>query len=90
MAFNDKGQKRLRLFPEFINICGHNVKVVDCFRLLGIPIDRKLNFHLFATELRKSINKKLYSIKKLFYLSFQVKLQFFKITLLPYFDYYQQ
>jgi len=34
-----------------------------------------------------SINKRLFSIKKLFYLSFQVKLQFFKTFILPYFDY---
>jgi hypothetical protein len=87
MALNEKGKCRLLVFPEFINISGHNVKVVGCFRLLGIPIDRKLNFHQYASELRKSINKKLYSIKKLFYLSFQVKLQFFKTFILPYFDY---
>jgi len=34
-----------------------------------------------------SVNKKLYSIKRLFYLSTSVKMQFFKTFLLPHFDY---
>ena len=35
-----------------------------------------------------SINRKLYSIKRLFYLSSDVKLQFMKTFNLPFFDYY--
>ena len=34
-----------------------------------------------------SINSKLYAIHRIFYLSFAVKLQFFKTFLLPYFDF---
>ena len=39
------------------------------------------------SNVRKTIFRKLYSIRRLFYLSFQVKLQFFKTFILPYFDY---
>ena len=64
MAYNDAGKFRLREFPKFINIMGFSVKVVKFFKLLGVIIDNKLNFNLFISVLRKSINKKLYSIKK--------------------------
>ena len=37
--------------------------------------------------MRKIINRKLFSIKRLFYLSTSVKVQFFKTFILPYFDY---
>ncbi|RMZ98682.1 hypothetical protein BpHYR1_019697, partial [Brachionus plicatilis] len=38
------------------------VEVVDSFELLGITIDIKLNFEKYANNLRKSINKRRYSI----------------------------
>ena len=37
--------------------------------------------------LAKSINMRLFSIKRLFYLPFNIKLQFFKTFILPLFDY---
>ena len=57
------------------------------FKLLGVTIDNKLNFRLHAANIRLIVNKKMFSIKKLFYLAFSVKLQFFKSFILPYFDY---
>ncbi len=80
-------KKRLKTFPKFISINGNQVEVVSSFKLLGLTIDNKLNFLKHISELRLSINRRLYSIKKLFYLSNSVKIQFFKTFILPYFDY---
>ena len=63
------------------------ITVVDKFKLLGVTIDEKLNFEQHVSELALKINRKLHSIKRLFYLSTNVKLQFFKTFILPYFDY---
>jgi hypothetical protein len=61
--------------------------VVDSFKLLGITIDNKLNFAEHCSNIKKMINRKIYSIKRLFYLATAVKKQFFKTFILPYFDY---
>jgi hypothetical protein len=87
MAYNSEGLYRLQEFPSTIAIDGKIVKVVDSFKLLGITIDKKLNFLKYVGDIRLAVNKRLFSIKKLFYLSFNVKLQFFKTFILPYFDY---
>ena len=42
---------------------------------------------LLNLEFRISINKRLYSIDRLFYLSHRVRLQFYKSFILPYCDY---
>ena len=79
--------KRNLNLPAQLEIQGNVVEVVSKFKLLGVAIDNKLTFHQYVSELRTSINKRLYSIKRLFYLSHKVKLQFFKSFILPYFDY---
>jgi hypothetical protein len=86
MFISSKRCKKLKL-PSAINVQGIDIKVVDNFKLLGVIIDNKLNFLQYACQLKKMINKKMYSIKRLFYLSTAVKLQFFKTFILPYFDY---
>ena len=73
--------------PTSLIIADNTVEVVDIFKLLGVTIDNKLNFLKHAANLRLAINKKLYSIKRLFFLSTSVKLQFFKTFIMPYFDY---
>ena len=78
--------KRVTL-PEEIQIGSQIVKVVKTFKLLGIEIDNKLNFRKHISNTCKSINSKLFSYKKLFYLSTSVKIQFFKTFILPHFDY---
>lgn len=78
--------KRIK-YPTSIQIEDKQVKVVDQFKLLGVTIDNKLNFLNYVSTLKNSIIKKLYSIKRLFYLSFKVKLQFFKTFIMPYFDF---
>jgi hypothetical protein len=64
--------KRVAIQKEiFIN--GQPVQVVDSFRLLGVTIDRKLSFVDHASNVCKSVNQKLFSIKRLFYLATSVK-----------------
>ena len=74
-------------FPKEIDFNGISVKVVHQFKLLGITIDDKMLFTKYIASICLKVNYKLYSIKKLFYLSTSVKVQFFKAFILPYFDY---
>jgi hypothetical protein len=73
--------------PNVIDIDGNQIEVVETFKLLGVTIDNKLNFNKYSCDLRLVINRKLYSIKRLFYLCTSVKVQFFKTFIMPYFDY---
>jgi hypothetical protein len=53
------------------------VSVVNSFKLLGVTIDNKLNFTEHCSNLKKIVNKKLNSIKRLFFLCTSVKIHFF-------------
>ena len=64
-----------------------SIEVVECFKLLGVTIDSRLNFVQHVDNQRKSILNRLYAIKRLFFLSFNVKMLFFKTFILPFFDY---
>lgn len=68
----------------FDNKC---VQVVNSFKLLGVTIDKKLSFLDHGRELRNNVNTRLFSIKRIFYLPYSVKIQFFKSFILPHFDY---
>ena len=46
----------------------------------------KTNF-FHCSILKKIVNKKLFSIQRLFFLATSVKIHFFKTFILPYFDY---
>ena len=72
--------------PSSLIIDGFNVEVVDEFKLLGITIDHNLLFNKYADRLKSTVNQKLYSIKKLFYLSLNIKVQFFKTFIQPHVD----
>jgi hypothetical protein len=80
--------KRNIKLPKTIE-CGHGIiiDVVDEFKLLGVTIDSKLTFGKHIANVCMSINRKLYCLKRLFFLSSKIKLQFFKTFILPYFDY---
>ena len=54
----------------------------------GVHLDDKLQFIDHAANVCLSINRRLYTIKKLFYLPYSVKIHFFKTFILPYFDYF--
>jgi hypothetical protein len=80
-------RKRNQNLPNSILINGNNVEVVNSFKLLGITIDNKLDFGKYAGDIKLAVNKRMFSINKLFYLPFEVKLQFFKSFLLTHYDY---
>ena len=75
------------VIPKFIDYENVRLLSVTQFKLLGVIIDDKLDFQSFTAQTCLNINRKLYSINRLFYLPFSVKLQFFKAFILPYFDY---
>ena len=75
------------VIPKFVTFEEKKIETVESFKLLGITIDNKLCFAKQSSEIRNNVNKRLYSIKKIFYLPYSVKIQFFKTFLLPYFDY---
>ena len=57
------------------------------FSIKDKTIDNKLNFETYASLVKKTVNKKMYSIKRLFFLCQTVKLKFFKSFIMPHFDY---
>ena len=73
--------------PNYIMINKTGVEVVDQFKLLGCTIDDKLLFNKHVDILIKTINKKLFAIKNIFFLNNKIKLHFFKTFILPHFDY---
>ena len=75
------------ILPNTVALDSSTISVVKEFKLLGIWLDDKLSFKLHVSKTCMLINRKLYSIKNIFYLSNDVKLQFFKTFILPYFDY---
>ena len=79
-------KKRIKL-PESILLNQNKIKVVNKIELLGYIIDDKLNFGNYIKKIKSNVYKRLYSIKKIFYLPLDVKIQFFKSFILPIFDY---
>ena len=73
--------------PTSIVLWNHRIEKVNNFKLIGFNIDNKLSFTDHVASICKSINQKLFSIKRLFYLATSVKVKFFKSFILPYFDY---
>lgn len=73
--------------PDYVKIDDTIIKAVNKFKLLGVTLDEKLNFGDFIASQRLAINRRLYSIRRIFYLPFDVKLLFFKTFILPCFDY---
>jgi len=72
---------------SFIELNGNKIELVNDFKLLGCIIDNKLNFDKYVKSISKSVYSKIFSIKNLFFLSLNIKLQFFKSFVLPHFDY---
>jgi hypothetical protein len=79
--------KSLFYRPGFIDLLGNQVEVVTEFKLLGVTLDEKLTFEPHIKLLRVKVTQKLFDIKKIFYLSYSIKLHFFKTFILPHFDY---
>ena len=81
--------KKIKIGTEIVNnkTVDINVNVVTSFKLLGVTLDNKLTFSEHCSNIKKIVNKKMYSIKRLFFLCTSVKIHFFKTFILPYFDY---
>ena len=86
MIVTTKRKSILRI-PTFIKVANFDVDVNEEFMFLGVLLDKKLSFKHLVVNVCKKINVKLLSIKRLAYLPFSVKLQFFKTFILPLFDY---
>ncbi len=78
--------KRVSL-PSSVDFTWVSASVISEYKLLGVTLANILNFSKQVSIVCRQINSKLFSIKRLFYLSTAVKLQFFKTFILPYFDY---
>ena len=55
--------------------------------VLGITIDHNIFLIKYVDRLKSTVNQKLYSIKRLFYLSLNIKVQFIKTFIQLHFDY---
>ena len=75
------------MIPKSILINSQTINVVDKFRLLGVLVDNKLKFDAYVAQQCLAINRRLFNIKKLFFLPQEVKMTFFKAFILPSFDY---
>jgi hypothetical protein len=73
--------------PKVIFLDSEPIEVVTRFKLLGVDLDNLLKFNSFVGNIKSNVNKRLFAIKRLFYVSFSIKVQFFKTFILPYFDY---
>ena len=62
-------------------INSQTINVFDKFRLLGVLVDNKLKFDTYVTQQCLAINRRLFNIKKLFFLPQEVKMTFFKAAL---------
>ena len=78
--------KQRTTLPSYLMIYHSNVEVEDEFKLLGITIDHQ-SINEYISRLKSSVNQKLYSIKRLFYMSLKIKVQFSKTFIQPHFDY---
>lgn len=63
------------------------IEIVSEFKLLGIMLDDALTFKSYLSNLRKNVFSKLFSIHRIFFLPFLIRIQFFKTFILPLFDY---
>lgn len=72
---------------DSIRVDGADVKAVSTFRLLGITLDTKLDFVKHASDVALSATRKMFALKRIFYLSDAVRIHFLKTFILPCFDY---
>ena len=66
------------LLPSNVLVNGVSVEVVSSFKLLGVILDNRLSFSSYAVSIYKSVNQKLFSIKKIFLLV--LKFSFLKVS----------
>ena len=79
--------RRKPILIESITAGDITIKCVEKFCLLGIKLDNKLNFVEHASEIALSATRKMFALKRIFYLSQEVKIHFMKTFILPCFDF---
>jgi hypothetical protein len=80
--------KRIKAPKEIEITAGISVKVVEQFKLLGVTIDNKINFETYALMIKKSVNRKLYSILNVYFIYVNLlNYNFSKSFIMPHFDY---
>ena len=72
---------------RFLSVNDNKVEIVKSFKLLGVIIDDSLKFNDNISNTKKTINKKIFTLKKMKYLNLSTKIQFYKSFILPHFDY---
>ena len=75
------------ILPTATSFNKENIEVVSKFLLLGITLDYRIKFLDFVSGLYFVINRKMFAIKRLFYLSKAVELQYYKTFIFPFFDF---
>ncbi len=63
---------------DFLEIEDAKICTVKKFKLLGVHLDEKLQFIDHAANICLSVNRRLYTIKKLFFYHIQLKFIFLK------------
>ena len=77
----------LNYLDKNVNLVNNSIEIVDNFKLLGVTIDSTLKFTLYVNNISNTINIKTNNIKRMYFVSQNVRLQFFKSFILPHFDY---
>ncbi len=65
------------VIPKSFLINNQTINVVDKFRLLGVLVENKLKFDAYVAQQCLAINRRLFNIKKLFFLPQEVKMTFY-------------
>ena len=74
--------------PTPLSINGKDLAFVKKYNYLGIVLDVELNLEPFFKSIIKKVNNKVYSLRKIRkYISFDIAIQIYKQTILPFFDY---
>ena len=73
--------------PLSVKLFNIDIEIISKFKLLGVIIDKNLNFNDNFENISSKVYSCLFSLKSKFFLSFDTKLQFFKTFILPIFDY---
>ena len=69
-------------------IYGNDLSFVSKYNYLGIVLDSEMTLEPFYKTILKKVNCKIFCLRKLRkYISFDVAVQIYKQTILPYFDY---
>ena len=69
--------------PVNIELENNLIEVVPGFKLFGCTIDDKLRFDKHVKNLKSAVCSKLFTIKNLFFLSFDIKVHFLKLFFSP-------